>query len=146
MSSLLIAGPALCAWRENRNHGIPGLQSIINVLHNRAMRDKTSMYHEATERLQFSSMTARGDSGTISWPTDNDPLIPVIEDMINRANAGTLPDITNGATLYYAPNAIITDKTYTLPDGSKVFFPKDWNPAAVKFEARIGDQLFFHEV
>ena len=74
MSTLLIAGPALCAWRENRSGGRVGMQSVLNVLANRARRDNTSMYAEAVRKLQFSSMTARGDSQTVLWPIEGDPV------------------------------------------------------------------------
>ena len=142
MSTLLIAGPALCAWRENRGGGRLGMQSVLNVLANRAKRDNTSMYAEAVRKLQFSSMTARGDSQTVLWPVEGDPWYAIAEEMTQNPD---LPDITNGSVDYYAPAGLAESQNYTLPNGQVVKFPASWNPSRYVFEAEIAGQLFWKE-
>lgn len=155
-SSLEIAIPALCAWRENRGGQRSGMQSIVNVLHNRAVRDNSTMYAEAVRRIvnkaghstgQFSSMTTSGDPELTLWPVVGDPQMAVALDLTQEQLDGQLPDITLGATLYYAPRGITTvlGKVFTPPNGTAQPFPDDWNLAAVHFTAEIQGQLFFKE-
>lgn len=93
---------ALCAWRENRGGGTPGMQSVINVLVNRATHRGTDVYTEATRRLQFSSMTADGDPNLILFPQDNDQQWQDALALASSAARSALDDITGGATSYYA--------------------------------------------
>lgn len=99
---------ALTAWRENRGGGITGMQSVINVLTNRAIANKTSIYTEATKHLQFSSMTAKGDPNLIEYPDEQTPVNPDTIawgnalQLMNSLQEGNLKDLTNGATSYYA--------------------------------------------
>lgn len=136
---------ALTAWRENRQSGQSGLQSILNVLQNRATRDKTSIYEEATAKLQFSSLTAKGDPELTLWPTDSDPQWQMALSLAAQAAAGTLADLTNGSTLYYAPASIPSGGSFRLPNGNIVPFPVGWNPDVVTYQITIGAQLFFTE-
>ena len=136
---------ALCAWRECRNAGQPGLQSILNVLENRVKRDGTSIYEEATAKLQFSSLTAAGDPELTLWPTDTDPQWQMALSLAAQLAAGTLPDLTNGSTLYYAPASIPPAGSITLPSGNTIPFPKGWNPDVVTYQATIGNQVFLTE-
>jgi hypothetical protein len=64
----------------------------------------------------------------------------------HQAAAGVLVDLTNGATLYYAPKGIQTTKTITLPNGENVPFPQTWNKKAVRYSCTICEQVFFIEV
>jgi len=144
-------------WKENRGGGIPGMQSVANVIINRANKRGTSIFDECVSRLQFSSMTSPGDPGLVIWPsklasknigaTDLAAWIQAKQLALNAAN-GVLVDITGGADDYYAPAAMAIDETvpYTLPDGTKTVFPKDWNQSAVRFTVEIADQLFFVSV
>lgn len=143
MIKILVAAPALCAWRENRSGGRPGIQSVLNVLSNRAKRDNTSLYAEAVRRFQFSSMTAAGDSQTVEWPIEGDPWYAIAEEMAQNAE---LPDITGGSVDYYAPAGLREWQEYALPSGSIVRFPKYWNPSRYRFEAEIAGQLFWKEI
>ena len=93
---------ALCAWRENRGGGTQGMQSVFNVLMNRAKKDGTTIAFEAERRLQFSSMTAQGDPNLLIYPEDGDPQFAQALDLATEAAAGTLSDLTFGATSYYA--------------------------------------------
>ena len=132
-TSLKVAIPALCAWRECRSGGLVGMQSVINVLQNRATKYKTDLYIETTKAKQFTSisppnnMTAANSEANV-WPTEEDTLYPSAEVMINEAINGNLPDITGGAVLYYAQ----TMNT-----------PPDWDFNELVHTATIAGQLFF---
>ena len=136
---------ALCIWRENRGHGREGMQSVANVILNRAAKDGSTAYAEVVKPLQFSSMTAKGDPELALWPADNDQSWDAALDIAELAAAGVLQDITNGALLYYAPHALDPTKTkpYTWLDGSTIPFPETWNANVVKPLCSIGGQVFF---
>lgn len=139
---------ALCACRENRGAGRAGMQSVLNVLANRAAKNHTSIWEETLKPLQFSSMTAPHDPQLNKYWLPNDPewaLYSLALNLAIGAAEGSLNDLTNGSTLYYAPTAIQSAKTYTLPDGRVVPFPEGWNEAVVTFQVEIGNQLFFTE-
>jgi len=93
---------ALTAWRENRGGGIPGMQSVLDVLLNRAAKRGTSVYAEAVRKWQFSSMTAAGDPNLILFPPDTDQQWQEALALALQAASGALEDITGGATSYYA--------------------------------------------
>jgi N-acetylmuramoyl-L-alanine amidase len=97
-----IAIGALTAWRENRGGGAPGMQSVLNVLQNRATHLGTSVYAEAVRKWQFSSMTAPGDPNLILFPADADPQWAMALVLAGQMSDGVLADITGGATSYYA--------------------------------------------
>ncbi len=78
------------------------MQSVLNVLQNRAVRRGTSVYIEAVHKWQFSSMTAQGDPNLILYPTDIDQQWVDALCLAEQMAAGTLSDITGGATSYYA--------------------------------------------
>jgi len=121
------------------------MSSVANVVMNRVAKNKTCAYTECTKMLQFSSITAKGDPELTLWPSESDPEWISALAIAQQAAAGTLVDVTGGATLYYAYKAIRSAMTYTLPSGEKVPFPAGWNPAAVRFTVEIADQLFFVE-
>jgi hypothetical protein len=135
---------ALTAWRENRQYGRVGLQSIINVIVNRAAKTGDSPYYVCTQHEQFSSISVPGPEDVL-WAQEVDPLWVEALNLTAQAAAGSLQDITGGSTDYYAPHSIITSAKFTLPNGTVVPFPRGWNPAAVKYQATIGSQLFFTE-
>ena len=118
---------ALCAWRENRGGGIAGMQSVINVLVNRATHRGTDVYSEAIRRLQFSSMTAAGDPNLILFPTDNDPQWINALALTSQASRGALDDITEGSTSYYAASMLaapywVSSMKYTVTIEGQIFF------------------------
>lgn len=137
---------ALCIWRENRGHGREGMQSVANVVMNRAAKRGTSAYYECVRPVQFSSMTTKGDPELGLWPAEGDAQWEMALDLAQSAAAGALADITDGATLYYAPHAIVTDQTYRWLDGTDIPFPKDWNLKVVKPLCSIGGQMFFGQL
>jgi len=118
---------ALCCWRENRGGGVPGMQSVFNVLMNRAAQRHTDVYTEAVRRLQFSSMTAAGDPNLILYPADLDPQWAEALMLAQQADSGLLDDITGGATSYYAlsmttPPYWATGMTETVTIAGQKFF------------------------
>lgn len=93
---------AITAWRENRGGGQAGMQSVINVIMNRAKVRNQSPYQVCTARLQFSSITAPNDPETILYPPSFDTAWPIAVQLTEQAVNGMLEDITEGATSYYA--------------------------------------------
>jgi hypothetical protein len=93
---------AITAWKENRGGGRAGMQSVMNVVLNRAAKRGTSPYEECVRPWQFSSLTAKGDPELILWPAVGDPQFAMALEMASEAALGRLPDITGDATSYYA--------------------------------------------
>lgn len=142
---------ALTAWRENRGGGVSGMQSVMNVILNRAARDRSTPYAECVKRLQFSSITAKGDPELTLWPVLGTPdwlAWQQAQQLVAQAVAGALQDITSGATDYYAPHGLDSGNTVNVyvPGVGTTPFPKGWNAAAVQYTATIGGQLFFRDV
>ena len=118
---------AITAWREDRGGGCNGMQAVLNVLHNRAIVHKTSVYTEATRPMQFSAMTAPHDPELTLWPAPGDENFKDALELAVKAQAGGLEDITNGAVSYYATSM----KT-----------PPYW-AATMTRTAQIGGQIYF---
>ncbi len=137
---------AVTMWKENRGAGVSGMQSVANVLMNRAAKRKTDVYTECVRPLQISSLTAKGDPELTLWPQDSDPAWQNALDLAAHAAAGILVDITNGATLYYAPQSRSWKQRFTLPNGNVIPFPDDWNREAVAYTGEVGSQYFFKEI
>jgi hypothetical protein len=91
---------ALCAWRENRGGGLIGMQSVINVLVNRAKARRTSVYVEAIRQKQFSSMTAKDDPELTLFPMEDDVQFHDALNLMQQADKGLLQDLTKGSTQY----------------------------------------------
>lgn len=122
-----IAIGALTAWRENRGGGTPGMQSVLNVLCNRATHRGTSVYAEAVRKWQFSSMTAPGDPNLILFPADADPQWSMALILAGQMADHGLQDITGGATSYYAdsmadPPSWAASMTSTVEIAGQRFF------------------------
>lgn len=127
------------------------MQSILNVLVNRATKNGTSVYEEALRPEQFSSMTTVGDPELGIGPNvldaaDWKAFLTALS-LASQAAEDSLPDITGGATLYYDPAGLAHGATvpYKLPDGTMTVFPRDWNQAVVTYRCTIDGQLFFTE-
>lgn len=135
---------ALTAWRENRQSGQSGLQSILNVIQNRAKKTGDDPYTVCTTHAQFSSISEPGPED-ILWPTDSDPQWQLALALAALAAAGTLGDLTNGSTLYYAPASIPSGGSFKLPNGNIIPFPNGWNPDVVTYQCTIGGQVFMTE-
>ena len=122
---------ALTAWRENRSGGRTGMQSVINVICNRATERHSSPYEECIRPLQFSSITAPRDPQLALWPLPGDSAWQTAQALATSAAQGILGDITQGATSYYAPAAM-------KPPGSV----PDWANEMTK-TVEIAGQIFF---
>jgi N-acetylmuramoyl-L-alanine amidase len=122
-----IAFGALCAWRENRGGQTPGMQSVINVLVNRAKMHGSSVYQESVRPWQFSSMTAPGDPNLIKFPLPNDAQWETALLLMQKASEGVLFDMTDGATNYYA---------------ASMTTPPNW-ANTMQFTVEIAGQKFF---
>ncbi len=93
---------ALCAWKENRGGGIPGMTSVINVVMNRCAMSGASPYAEVYRPLQFSSMSYQHDPELLIQPKEDDPSWEQAQDLAASAAQGKLADITGGAMFYFA--------------------------------------------
>ncbi len=139
----------ITAWRENREGGALGMQSVMNVILRRAQLHGESVFDICTDPEQFSSISANGDPELDLWPNSRHTsaadlaAFEIAKQLAAEAMCGTLADITGGADLYYAPAAISKGATITLPDGSVIPFPKHWNPNVVTYCTTIKGQVFF---
>lgn len=117
---------ALTVWRENRGGGQTGMQSVANVIMNRARVRNQTPYQVCTARLQFSSITAQGDPELILWPSECDPQWAIALSLAGEAYSGNLVDITEGATSYYATSISApywaASMTKTVEIANQVFF------------------------
>lgn len=119
------------------------MQSVVNVILNRAQKRASSAYAECIRPLQFSSITAKGDPELNLWPLPADPQWKIVSSIVQDAADGKLDDITGGATIYYNPAGIVTDQTITLPTGETIPWPKGWNQSAVTYIKEIANHRFF---
>lgn len=86
------------------------MQSVLNVIANRARNRGTDLYTEATRYGQFSSMVPPMDAkltpvdirNLCRYPVASDPVWKLAQDLAAQAEDGSLADITGGATMYYA--------------------------------------------
>jgi hypothetical protein len=119
------------------------------VVRNRMLKHSSSYFTEVTKRLQFSSITAPGDPQLTVFPTELDAIWKLAQSVAALIVLETTPDTTNGSTMYYAPKALTGGNVAPTPieiNGVDRPFPKGWDRTKVKFEAVIGNQIFFSEV
>lgn len=136
--------PAKVAYGEAEDQGDAGLQAVINVIYNRANIDLfndgvadwwgETPFQVASKPFQFSAYNEGSNRRrVIDALDDSDPVYVRALGLSIAAREGRLPDITGGATHYYAyrgPNAIS---------------PPSWvldSPNRIE-TARIGDHKFF---
>lgn len=108
------------------------MQSVFNVLMNRAARRGSDVYTEAVRKWQFSSMTDPGDPNLVLYPTAIDAQWAAALTLASQAAAGSLEDLTGGATSYYAPAG--------MPNGQV----PGW-AASMTQTVTIAGQIFFKE-
>lgn len=101
MNSQDITLAALTMWRENRGGGTVGMQSVGNVIANRATMTGHDVYTVCTTHEQFSAISMPGPEDTI-WAIDADPQWQIALGLAQQMAVGTLADITDGAVNYYA--------------------------------------------
>ncbi len=142
---------ATVAWKENRHGQIPGMQSIINNVMNRVGHHRYPNTIEGVimQPSQYTSMSVKSDPEYSVDPSESTGIDLLAwgnaQELAEQENAGVLPDVIFGATLYYAPKGIKTDKKIMLPTGEEIPFPQTWNTRAVKYAATIAGQVFFTE-
>ena len=93
---------ALTIWRENRGGGLSGMQSVANVILNRAKLQKQSVYEVCTKHAQFSSISMPGSESYL-WPAETDTAWISALGLAALAATTGLVDLTKGASSYYAP-------------------------------------------
>jgi spore germination cell wall hydrolase CwlJ-like protein len=117
----------LTAWRENRGGGEEGMQSVMNTIVNRARIHGMTFYDVCTLHDQYSSVTYPTDPETAIYAVKSDPQWAIARGLAAQAAAGTLVDITDGATSYYAlsmkkPPYWAASMTKTVTLFGQVFF------------------------
>lgn len=127
---------ALCLYREARGEGDAGMTAVGCVVRNRVRRRNSSFYAEIVRPLQFSSITDGGsakrkvDRQLSLYPAALDAAWVKAQAIAKDIISGLAPDVTNGATMYYAN---------TIP------FPETWDKSKLISTGRVGNQFFFRE-
>ena len=121
---------ARCLYLEDRSGGYNGMVAVGSVVRNRVLRDRCSYYAEVVRRLQFSSITAKGDPELTLYPGETDPAWVEAQAIAASIIDGSIADTTQGATLYYA---------------ASIPFPAHWDRAKVTATVSVGNQHFFTE-
>lgn len=137
---------SLCLWREARGEGVQGMIAVGCIIRNRTRKEGTSYHTEVYKPWQFTSMTDPNDPEYHLEPLMDDTSWKQAQFVATGILQGTIADLTGGATLYWNPNGIKSNKMYTLPNGQQVKFPQTWNIAATHFAAIIGHHIFLTEV
>lgn len=128
-------------WGEARGEGARGMQAVANVVMNRVYHPKWWGHDVISVCLQAGQFSCwnKNDPNLVKVQTieADDPVFITAQEIAAEAIAGTLPDITNGATTYKEshwpwphiwgpeiPPQIVVGKHsfYTLPP-----LPKEWN-------------------
>jgi hypothetical protein len=116
---------ALCAWKECRSGGEEGMQSVMNVVTNRAKVQNKSVYAIVYSPLQFSSMSYQHDAQLLIQPQDLETAWLLAQGLAERAARDILADITDGALFYYAktipPPSWAKSMTQTVIIANQVF-------------------------
>ena len=153
----------LMAYREAANQKDAGMISVLCVARNNTLKHDTSIFTEITKPFRYSSINCPVNAKTASLGTLQGLLTELskfpsqqntvdwalwnhIGNLVNGVLNGVIEDITNGATLYYAPGSIASTAKFKLPNGTVVPFPQGWDITKVQFTTQIGTQLFFREV
>lgn len=121
-------------WGEARGDGSRGMQAVANVVMNRVRKGGwwgATVKAVCLKPYQFSCWNA-GDPNQekLLAVTTDDPSFVTALEIAGQAIAGTLPDITNGATHYHTVD---------------IATPKEWGPDPV-YTASVGRQVFFNGI
>ena len=119
---------ALCGWREARGEGRDGIRAVIHVIANRAKLSGRSWAQEVYRRLQFSSMTYGQDPQLSICPHTPDAIFSTCYEIADAVMAGTDPDLTQGATFYYA---------------TSISAPAWVNDPGMEYVGTVGSQKFY---
>ena len=108
---------ARTAWGEARGEGATGMQAVLNVIMNRT---KKGSWYGATpaevchKKAQFSCWNLNDPNRErMLAVTESDANFRTAKSLAKSAYAGTLPDITNGATHYLNPAALSSLPSWT---------------------------------
>lgn len=100
---------ALLAWREENTNGPNGMLGVLFVVRARAkstLPEWKSCQGSWTKVIeahnQFSSMTVKGDPGTVHYPDPRDPKFLNILQLVDTVYDDTRIDNLTGGALYYA--------------------------------------------
>ena len=104
MDVIDIAMLAFVVWKEASGEGVAGMEAVAHVIWNRSKKYGTSVYTQCVAKNQFSSITIKGDPGTVRWATETDPMwIEAQQIAQNFANTSQPNDPTKGALYYENP-------------------------------------------
>ena len=96
---------ALCAWKEARGEGTPGMMAVMQVICNRAiaweMGVEGAIHRCVYAKNQFTSMSVPSDAEFNLQPAETDAAFEFCKQLAPRIAGGGQPDATGGA-LYYA--------------------------------------------
>lgn len=98
-------------WGEARGEGERGMHAVANVIINRAKKGGwwgNTPVEVCLKPQQFSAWNRNDPNFDLARKvtTDNAQFRTALQ-IAGRAIAGTLPDITNGATHYFNPNVVM---------------------------------------
>jgi spore germination cell wall hydrolase CwlJ-like protein len=85
---------------EADGEGQNGRQAVLNVIHNRAVKARTSYYKVVKQRLQFSCINGRSNTWAIMTASKSPNWRATLK-MVDLSMKGKLADITGGATHYH---------------------------------------------
>lgn len=91
---------AACLVLEAGGEGEIGMQAVLNVLQNRSKASGRPIWREAIKPWQFSCFNGRSIEDSI-FLAKLSPSWIVAKVLVDNKN--NLPDVTGGATHYYAP-------------------------------------------
>ncbi|MHC8493632.1 cell wall hydrolase [Thalassospira sp. SM2505] len=98
-------------WGEARGEGERGMQAVANVIMNRAKKGGwwgNSPVEVCLKPAQFSAWNRNDPNFDLARKvTTQDPQFRIALTIAGKAVAGTLPDITGGATHYFNPNVVL---------------------------------------
>jgi spore germination cell wall hydrolase CwlJ-like protein len=102
---------SLCAWKEARGEGTPGMLATMQVICNRAVawfgNHIESIHNAVYAKNQFTSMSVPSDPEFNLAPGENDASFDFCVQMAPGVLQGLQPDTTAGA-LYYANLSEVT--------------------------------------
>ncbi len=131
---------AKTAWMEARSGGKEGMQSVINVIQNRARNPRwwgTDLVSVCMKPWQFSSW----NTGSTQLPLvakaqfNGDLDYAIALNLADLAVEGILPDITQNADSYYAttisPPSWVAKATFTVEIAGQRFYRVELPPLGV---------------
>lgn len=96
-----------CLILEAAGEGGEGMMAVMDVIANRAHRNPEDFFYQAVRPKQFSALNAaKGwpwrDFSAVVAKARRSPVWDIAEVIVDEAFSGNLPQLSNGATHYYA--------------------------------------------